>query len=68
MAASSVTGVSGPGDSLGRYKPENSCGCGCGSTEDTGTTPIVKRGCYTTLNVNCPSSYKIGGNYGIKVC
>lgn len=29
MGATSVTGVSGPGDSEGEYKPENSRGC-CG--------------------------------------
>ena len=34
MAAFSVTGLSGPGASNGKYKPELQCGgCGCGAAD-----------------------------------
>lgn len=49
MGASSVTGVSGPGDSLGQYKPYLHCGgcaCGCGSPNcEPEPTPPVRTGC-----------------------
>jgi hypothetical protein len=35
MGATSVTGVSGPGDSEGQYKPENSSGCCGGRAPET---------------------------------
>lgn len=43
MGATSVTGVSGPGDSEGLYKPENSSGCCGGSAPETdsATTEVV---------------------------
>lgn len=48
MVASSVTGVSGPGDSNGKYKPKNNCSCSCccGSESDVPNINLIKKGCY----------------------
>ena len=48
MGATSVTGVSGNGDSNGLYKPELQCGgCGCGSADEP--TPPVRLPTYCTV-------------------
>lgn len=48
MGATSSTGLSGPGDSLGLYKPELHCGgCGCGAAEES--TPVVRTPTYCTV-------------------
>lgn len=56
MGATSVTGVSGPGDSYGKYKPELHCGgcaCGCGSNCEPEAVEQPRTTCYLT--------YKSGG-------
>lgn len=69
MGATSTTGVSGPGDSGGKQKPANNCGCGaCGDTEETTPTVPAKLGCRTKIKVSGKTIVKIGGGLGIKVC
>lgn len=71
MGASSVTGLSGPGDSHGMYNCANSscssCGCGCGKEE-----PEVekrKQRCYTKLVVGSRTKVKAGySSTKIRVC
>ncbi len=69
MGATSVTGVSGPGDSKGKAKPDNNCGCGCGCKKDC-PKPInqVKVGCSVSLKVGGSISYNTGGSGRITVC
>jgi hypothetical protein len=71
MIASSVTGVSGPGDSNGKYKPSNncSCSCSCGSSKEE-TTPVVKKnGCYKNYKYcKCSTVNKSGNVLKIKTC
>lgn len=72
MTASSVTGVSGPGDSKGKYKPENNCSCSCccgGEKSKENTTIIKKSGCFTKYK-SCSSSIKSNYSNGIniKIC
>lgn len=47
MAASSVTGT-GPGESFGKYKPQNNGSCGCTSPASPEQTTVKKRksGCF----------------------
>lgn len=71
MIASSVTGVSGPGDSQGKYKPKNSCSCSCACGDQTETQQPTnkKTGCYKNYKTCVGSSYKInGGILKIKSC
>lgn len=42
VAASSVTGT-GPGDSNGKYKPQNNGSCGCTSPSNPATISTIKR-------------------------
>jgi|694.fasta_scaffold22242_2 hypothetical protein len=61
MVASSVTGV-GPGESHGKYKPENNCGCGCSSANsNVNVTSSKINNCYNNkINIgNCTKSIKI---------
>lgn len=53
MVASSVTGVSGPGDSKGKYKPENNCSCSCCCSNDMEekSEKLKKKGCYITYKI-----------------
>lgn len=68
MGATSVTGVSGPGDSDGKYKPENNCGCGCGGEEEE-KKPPVKLGCYVRTKTQGVRTYRFGGGgTSIRVC
>jgi hypothetical protein len=71
MTASSVTGVSGLGDSNGKYKPQNNCSCSCcGSIENNKEHKKIKNSC--SIRHNCcdsSSSIKISGeNFKIKIC
>lgn len=67
MGATSVTGI-GKGDSNGKQKPDNHCGCSCGSPDETEPKPKVKRGCVTHVVTGGTASIKIGGGKSIKVC
>jgi len=68
MGATSVTGLSGPGDSEGKYKPANNCGCGCGDAEEE-ERKEVKLGCYTRYTAQGNRTYRVsGGSASIKVC
>lgn len=59
MGATSVTGVSGPGMSNGKFKPANNNGCGCGGKP--------KQSPVTTPSKNvCKVRYKTGGVGGYK--
>lgn len=61
MIASSVTGVSGPGDSNGKYKPENNCSCSCcGQKSSKVENKNIKNECFkkykfckNTTNTSC---------------
>ena len=70
MSASSVTGR-GPGDSHGKYKPENQCGgcnCGCKDCEKPPVEPR-KQSCYTRLSVGASASLvSASTSSNIKVC
>lgn len=70
MGASSVTGVSGPGDSKGKFKPDNNCGCGCGCKKGDCLPPAppVKIGCYVSLKTGGSVYHKTGGSTRIGVC
>lgn len=70
MIASSVTGVSGPGESNGKYKPANNCSCGCcGSTEEETTPVIIKNGCYKNYKLcKCTPISKSSNALKIKTC
>jgi hypothetical protein len=69
MGASSVTGISGPGDSHGQQKPKNHCGCGCCNnfTEEEHQA-IMKRGCVVNTKASGPARYRSGGGVTVKVC
>lgn len=70
MVASSVTGVSGPGDSQGKYKPKNNCSCSCccSDQQNSNVSMEVKKGCFKTYKINKNSSYKFGNKLKIKTC
>jgi hypothetical protein len=69
MGASSVTGVSGPGDSEGKYKPGNNCGCSCGDPDEEEPKERVKLGCYSRAVSPGPKVYRArGGSQKIRVC
>jgi hypothetical protein len=70
MGASSVTGVSGPGASQGKYKPELHCGgCGCGGDGDETPTRTPNRpGCVVNSKGTQKTSINVGSSNGIKVC
>jgi hypothetical protein len=55
MAASSVTGT-GPGESFGKYKPQNNGSCGCTSPASTEGVQVVKR-----KKTGCFVGYSSGG-------
>lgn len=61
MAATSITGVSGPGDSLGLYKPENSSGC-CGGK----TFPSTTNSTTTVISNNVRSIQGCSGNFNLE--
>lgn len=70
MGASSVTGVSGPGASGGKYKPDNSCGCGgCGKNEEEA---VVSKKTYCATRYTATqgtTKYVVSnGSSRIKVC
>lgn len=69
MGATSVTGA-GPGDSGGKQKPKNHCGCsGCGHAEEPEPKPPVKRGCVTRYVSGKRSVYRSkSGTARIRVC
>lgn len=72
MAASSVTGVSGLGDSNGKYKPQNNCSCSCCgvAAENENKNKKIKSSCHIRYQ-HCESSLssKINiGNFKIKIC
>lgn len=60
MIASSVTGVSGLGDSNGKYKPKNNCSCSCcGNALDQQPVNKKKIGCYKNYKICNKFNYKI---------
>jgi hypothetical protein len=71
MGASSVTGVSGAGDSHGKFKPENSGSCGCGGGGQT-VTPAVKvrkSVCSVSYQSQGTAHYRVTSNVrAIRVC
>lgn len=71
MGATSTTGVSGPGMSHGRYKPElhSACHC-CGNSTENQPTEKPKLGCVTNYqNLNSNITYQINSNSRtIQVC
>jgi len=71
MTASSVTGVSGLGDSNGKYKPQNNCSCSCcpNSVNDNLDKKNKKNSCFIRAK-SCQFNYtKINiGNLKIKIC
>lgn len=60
MGASSVTGVSGAGDSEGLYKAANTCGCGCSRESEEPVEP-VRLGCYVKHVAGNQAKYIAGG-------
>lgn len=70
MVASSVTGVSGPGDSNGKYKPENNCSCSCCCSNKTENSQNIeiKKGCFNNYKIGKNMSYKFGNKLKIKTC
>jgi len=67
MGATSVTGK-GAGDSNGKQKPDNHCGCGCPFTEEEERARI-KLGCVTRYKSSNKASYKASsGKPSIRVC
>lgn len=67
MGATSHTGV-GKGDSNGKQKPDNHCGCACGKPDETVPEPKVKRGCVTRWVGGGKVSIKVGSSSKLKVC
>lgn len=63
MIASSVTGVSGPGDSMGKYKPQNNCSCSCCCGEETEVVKKENKICINKKIIIC-----CGKNLKITVC
>lgn len=72
MGATSVTGVSGPGESHGLYKPElhcGGCGCGCGKANcNETTTPPSSIGCYIVNRAGGGTTIRSGGGLTLKGC
>ena len=68
MGATSATGVSGPGDSKGKQKPDNHCGCGCGTTEDTTSEPVLPRGCVIKYSTGNSKTIRVGSSLKVRVC
>lgn len=70
MGASSVTGVSGFGDSQGKYKPENNSGCGCGgTTTETPTVTVRKTVCSISYKTQATAYYRVSsGARNVKAC
>lgn len=63
MIASSVTGVSGPGDSMGKYKPQNNCSCSCCCGEEEAEVVKKEKICISKKIIIC-----CGKNLKIKAC
>lgn len=70
MVASSVTGVSGPGDSNGKYKPQNNCSCSCCCNNSQQEQNLIKNklGCFKSYKNCSKNNYKINGFLKIKTC
>jgi hypothetical protein len=52
MAAATVTGLSGPGDSHGKHKCNNQCGgCGCGCNKEETPPKKIRNGCVKRISV-----------------
>lgn len=71
MIASSVTGVSGPGDSNGKYKPANNCSCSCccGDNKNETVEKTKKNGCYKKYKICKNFTYKSGNaSSRVKTC
>jgi len=68
MGATSVTGT-GPGESFGEYKPENSSGC-CpsGPAQEASTPTRIRRQCAAKVRTGGSVIYKSGGSGKIRVC
>lgn len=70
MVASSVTGT-GPGESFGKYKPENNCGCGCVENSPSNTSAYSSKvsNCKIRYNSCKINNIKIkSGSNSIKIC
>jgi hypothetical protein len=66
MGATSATGT-GQGMSHGVQKPENHCGCGCGTPEED--KPAKKKiGCLTRVKSCNTANVKVGSSSSIRVC
>jgi len=52
---STVTGVSGPGDSNGKYKPQNNCSCSCccGNEEQVTNNQSNNKSCTNKKIIIC---------------
>jgi len=61
MAASSVTGVSGPGMSHGRYNPAMHVGCGCGGK-------VVEQPVLPPRRSVCSVNYAVGQRSSHSIC
>lgn len=72
MGATSVTGVSGPGDSHGVYKPDLHCGgCSCSCQGDNCEPPTVRprESCYIAYRSNGGFTFRSGtGSVTIRGC
>lgn len=70
MGATSVTGVSGPGDSGGLYKPELQCGgCGCGSKDEPEPAEAPSKiGCYVRSKTGGVTTSRTGGGITSRGC
>lgn len=71
MTASSVTGLSGPGESHGLYKPELHCGgcaCACQGDDCDKTVTTVSVGCYITTRSGGTTAIQSGGYSTVKGC
>ncbi len=69
MAATSVTGV-GPGDSLGKQKPENHAGCGCKApAKEKPAKKVLPSNCCVVIH-NCGGKREItcGSRKSFRVC
>lgn len=71
MIASSVTGLSGPGDSNGKYKPQNNCSCSCCCDNSKKEINLNKnkKGCFSKYKICKQTKYKLSsGSTNIKIC
>lgn len=70
MIASSVTGVSGPGDSKGKYKPENNCSCSCccGESSKKIENKSSKLGCFKNYKICKNTTVNNFKSIKIKIC